>query len=217
MGSSNNRRAHPEKGSGRDEEMKNVYVVGGDRMVIDMFERRGWTCWYSAPEVCQEVTGYMPDLICFTGGADINPALYGQEPSPKLGRINQTRDDQEVMIFEMFKNKVPMVGICRGGQLLNVLNGGSMIQHIEGHLWGDREVIFQEGEEPFPRMKLREDHHQGMISAIDGMILAFDPRDQNQEIILYEKTSCLCFQAHPEWDHGDTEQVFFDHLLGCLG
>lgn len=187
--------------------MKNVYVVGGDRMVIDMFERRDWTCWYSAPEVCQEVTGYMPDLICFTGGADINPALYGQEPSPKLGRINQVRDDQEVMIFEMFKNKVPMVGICRGGQLLNVLNGGSMVQHIEGHLWGDREVKTILG-----TFLLREDHHQGMVVGPEGKLWGFDSRDETPEIIFYEKTMCLCFQAHPEWDDDNTEETFFDFL-----
>ena len=69
------------------------------------------------------------DLIVFTGGEDVNPQYYGEQLG-KYTHINSNRDNKEVDCFNRFRNVVPMLGICRGNQLLTVLNGGKVIQHV---------------------------------------------------------------------------------------
>lgn len=182
--------------------MKNVYVSGGDKLVIDMFEKHGWTTWHSSIDACQEITGYPPDLICFTGGADVNPKVYGEEPNGARG-WNDRRDEKEVSEFNLMKGKVPFVGICRGGQLLNVLNGGKMIQDhglISGTVetLGGREVLV--------------DHHQGIRSSIEAEDIDWKYTVEGlvDYAAYYGETYSLCFQPHPEWGHEGTEKWFFD-------
>src|SRR5690606_36449796 len=107
----------------------------------------------------------MPDLICFTGGADVSAELYGEENTYSF--CDPERDEEERIIYDMaLAHGIPMVGICRGGQFLNVMNGGKMIQHIEGHS-GDREIQTL-GSVDEPVFIIREDHHQGIRCSVDG-------------------------------------------------
>lgn len=77
------------------------------------------------------------DGIIFAGGPDIDPVLYGQDVDPDCGRINRLRDDLELKLFESAaKRKLPVLGICRGIQLLNVAMGGTLIQHVPGRFEG---------------------------------------------------------------------------------
>lgn len=71
------------------------------------------------------------DLLLFTGGADVNPELY-DEPKGSYTSINKDRDLEEKSIFNVYYH-VPKLGICRGSQLLTVLNGGKLIQNVTGH------------------------------------------------------------------------------------
>ena len=72
------------------------------------------------------------DGIVITGGEDVNPALYNQpEMLPKCGEINQYRDSLEYkMINYALENKIPLLGICRGLQIMNVSQGGSLFVDI---------------------------------------------------------------------------------------
>ena len=73
------------------------------------------------------------DLVVFTGGSDVDPALYA-EPKHKETRSKIDRDMREAAIFQVcVDSRIPMVGICRGAQLLTVLAGGKLVQHIGGH------------------------------------------------------------------------------------
>lgn len=74
------------------------------------------------------------DGFLFTGGGDVDPKYYGEEPSPKLGEVSEERDAFEFALLSsvMIREK-PVLGVCRGEQLLNVGLGGSLFQHIEGH------------------------------------------------------------------------------------
>ena len=94
---------------------KRVCVIGEDFYVDSMFEEHGW-------EVISEFMISTADLVCFTGGADVHPSFYGHSKHP-TSRCDVLRDNEEVEIWEEFVNNISMVGICRGGQLLNVLNG----------------------------------------------------------------------------------------------
>lgn len=72
------------------------------------------------------------DGIVITGGEDVNPALYNQEQMlDKCGKINYYRDSLEIkMINFALENKIPLLGICRGLQIMNVSQGGSLIVDI---------------------------------------------------------------------------------------
>ena len=74
------------------------------------------------------------DGLLMPGGVDIEPARYGQETHEKCGKIDLARDAAEWWILEAFlPTKKPVLGICRGIQTLNVFQGGTLHQHIEGH------------------------------------------------------------------------------------
>lgn len=68
-----------------------------------------------------------------TGGQDVDPALYGQKPSPACGRPCPARDRMEAGLLERaLRADRPLLGICRGLQFLNVFLGGSLWQDLPG-------------------------------------------------------------------------------------
>lgn len=74
------------------------------------------------------------DGLLMPGGVDIEPARYGQETDEKCGKIDIARDAAEWWMLETFlPTKKPVLGICRGIQILNVFMGGTLHQHIDGH------------------------------------------------------------------------------------
>ncbi|WP_026690138.1 gamma-glutamyl-gamma-aminobutyrate hydrolase family protein [Alteribacter aurantiacus] len=71
------------------------------------------------------------DGIVVTGGGDIDPTLFGEEPHPHLGIIHPDRDVFEVALLkEAMKQDKPILAICRGCQILNIAAGGDMYQDI---------------------------------------------------------------------------------------
>lgn len=85
-----------------------------------------------------EVVGLIDGLI-ITGGADVNPLLYGDEPSQEIGKTNTVRDKAETLLFtQARKRSIPILGICRGLQLINVLMGGTLCQDIPSQWKGGR-------------------------------------------------------------------------------
>ena len=73
------------------------------------------------------------DGMVFTGGSDINPAVYGQEPHPESSGFYDHRDSAELDLMRAaLARSMPVLGICRGMQLLNVARGGDLVQHLEG-------------------------------------------------------------------------------------
>ncbi|GIP33434.1 gamma-glutamyl-gamma-aminobutyrate hydrolase family protein [Paenibacillus sp. J2TS4] len=71
------------------------------------------------------------DGLLSSGGKDIDPTLFGEEPHPRLGEVSPERDRFEsMMIARMLQLDKPILGICRGCQILNVVQGGDMYQDI---------------------------------------------------------------------------------------
>jgi putative glutamine amidotransferase len=71
------------------------------------------------------------DGLLLTGGGDIDPTLFGEEPLQKLGNITPERDEFEIAIIQkMLKLNKPILGICRGFQIMNIAVGGDMYQDI---------------------------------------------------------------------------------------
>ncbi|MDE7333873.1 MAG: gamma-glutamyl-gamma-aminobutyrate hydrolase family protein [Lachnospiraceae bacterium] len=77
----------------------------------------------------------------FTGGQDVNPALYGAEKKPACGKASHDRDTLEKEIFaRALKADKPVFGICRGIQLINVLCGGTLYQDLPTEYKGTKAV-----------------------------------------------------------------------------
>lgn len=169
-----------------------VLVVGGDYSVESMFAGWGWDV---TTKVGEEV-----DFVMFTGGADINPELYGHENEASY--FNRGRDEFEIAVYEQYKD-TKKLGICRGMQLLNVLNGGKMIQHISGH--GSRnhpiiDLVVNKG------LRVNSCHHQCVVPTDDMTVIAKSD-DDIIEALWIPQDNALGIQGHPEWET-PTENYF---------
>ncbi len=81
-------------------------------------------------EVIAQLVGLCSGLV-LTGGDDIDPANYGEEPTPQLGPVNPRRDAAEKRALQAAAERdIPILGICRGHQLINVFFGGTLCQDI---------------------------------------------------------------------------------------
>ncbi|MGN0482511.1 MAG: gamma-glutamyl-gamma-aminobutyrate hydrolase family protein [Lachnospiraceae bacterium] len=73
-----------------------------------------------------QIDGYL-----FTGGHDIDPALYGEKKLPQCGAISRERDALEPLLYEFaLRQNKPLLGICRGIQMINVIEGGNLYQDL---------------------------------------------------------------------------------------
>lgn len=198
---------------------KKVLIITRSCDPADIFESRGWDVSHAVTHqaLCDAIrihTQAPYDLVVFTGGADLNPKLYGEKPNGAV-HWNDMRDELEVASYHAFVDKVPLAGICRGAQLLTVMNGGKLIQHKPGHT-GDHPVRYITKHGEFTE-NLRECHHQCLLPEGEFTVLGVDARDDNIEIVLFPKKKQLAFQGHPEWGCETTEGLFFDLLEEHLG
>ncbi|MGW8763845.1 gamma-glutamyl-gamma-aminobutyrate hydrolase family protein [Streptomyces sp. NPDC055815] len=86
------------------------------------------------PEDAAAVVARLDGLVV-AGGADVEPVRYGAEPDPRTGPPARARDTWELALIDAaLASGTPLLGICRGMQLLNVALGGTLIQHLDGHV-----------------------------------------------------------------------------------
>ncbi|MET7473919.1 gamma-glutamyl-gamma-aminobutyrate hydrolase family protein [Streptomyces sp. NPDC005648] len=86
-----------------------------------------------APELAAATVARLDGLV-IAGGPDVEPVHYGAEPHPRTGPPARARDAWELALIDAaLAARVPLLGICRGMQLLNVALGGTLVQHIDGH------------------------------------------------------------------------------------
>ena len=79
----------------------------------------------------------MLDGILFTGGEDILPLLFGEEPLKQVKYVSIERDEQELVLFKKaYERKIPILGICRGQQLMNIALGGTLYQDMDSQIPG---------------------------------------------------------------------------------
>src|SRR6266571_4962787 len=81
-------------------------------------------------------TPSLPDLdgLLLPGGLDVDPAFYGEVKDEKVGPIDRELDETELELFRAAREaEIPILGICRGQQVINVALGGSLVQHLEHH------------------------------------------------------------------------------------
>jgi GMP synthase-like glutamine amidotransferase len=167
-------------------------------------------------------------LVCFTGGEDVTPAIYGDKAHPSTF-FSVYRDAKETNIFnQCIDNGVPMVGICRGAQFLNVMSGGRMYQDVSEHTRSHALTDVLTGETVY----VSSTHHQMMMPSdkallvassclggtrewYDGEVFKKDTSKEDIEVVYYEHTKALCFQPHPEFTSAEYfgMKVYFQALL----
>ncbi|KDN77995.1 glutamine amidotransferase [Streptomyces olindensis] len=85
------------------------------------------------PERAVEAVARLDGLV-ISGGPDVEPVRYGAEREPRTGPSAPERDAWELALIEAaLASRIPLLGICRGMQLLNVALGGTLVQHVDGH------------------------------------------------------------------------------------
>ena len=125
------------------------------------------------------------DGLIFSGGADLAPALYGQEAHAKTDDAFPLRDDAELALLRAaLERDLPVLAICRGSQVLNVALGGDLVQHLpdvvgdEKHKltpgsYADHEVAIEEGSKLGSllgrRVPVKSHHHQGYDRLGEGL------------------------------------------------
>lgn len=154
------------------------------------------------------------DGFLFAGGDDVDPKHYGEEIAFDNVETTPLRDDFEIALVEVIKNdNRPILGICRGEQILNVAFGGSLYQHIDGHrqeelgrcnirpakvVEGSFLRSLSEGED----IMVNTFHHQAVKQVAPGFIVSARAEDGTVEAIEPEvKTDrfFLAVQWHPEF------------------
>lgn len=195
-----------------------VWVPDGDYQTVRMFSENGWI-------VTETVIA--ADLVVFTGGSDVTPALYGEKSIPSTAS-SELRDRNDLLAYSVAKkyNK-PCFGICRGLQFLNVMNMGKMWQHVDSHAIGERghKMYVEDGFLPYPAKEdhfvVNSYHHQMVIPPDGAMVLGWSigrsisrenatrkvgwkdlintELEKEPEIVYYNATNDIGVQFHPEY------------------
>lgn len=167
-----------------------------------------------------KILEYAPEqvsCVVFTGGADVHPSFYNQSPCA-LTAPCPWRDEHEIAIFKQARDlELPLFGICRGAQLMCVMAGGTLCQHLTNHGFSDHVVETHDGQTKM----LNSYHHQMMLPPEGAEVLAWaapklsrfylgDGGDEIQvereiEVCHFPNINALAVQYHPEL-HNEHEE-----------
>lgn len=169
-------------------------------------------------QLCELCDGFI-----LTGGHDVSPALYGQQPSAECGAANHLRDSLESVIFDFATTRdLPLLGICRGIQIVNVLCGGSLYQDLPSEHKHPKRANHQMTppyDKPCHRVNIIENtplaelirervievnsyHHQA-IKALSPQLraMAISEDDLVEAVYMEGKHFVQALQWHPEFNH----------------
>jgi putative glutamine amidotransferase len=162
------------------------------------------------------------DGLIITGGKDVDPARYGQQPHPTTDQPRLDRDAwEDALLTAAIERELPFLGICRGLQVLNVNRGGTLIQHLPDVVGSDRynlgggvfatnEVNVEPGTELAALLErsgaisVQSYHHQAVDTLAPG--LAVTARTDDGTVQAVELTTVpfgVAVQWHPEEDAND--------------
>lgn len=177
------------------------------------------------------------DGIIFSGGPDVDPSYFNEEPHPHTEDICPERDEAEVFLArECMRRAKPMLGICRGIQLLNIALGGSIYQDIPSqikkslkhrqdaprwHASHEVEIICEDSElfAIFGQNHIRVNsfHHQSVKDIAPDFKVTAVARDGVVEAIEAKRRDFFCMgvQWHPEemWHKDPLQFKLFEHFI----
>lgn len=178
------------------------------------------------------------DGFLFPGGHDIDPGLYGEERSEKCGVVCPQRDNMERIFFPLaLESGKPLLGICRGIQLFNVMLGGTLYQDIPSERPSDvthhetppydkvAHMVTVAENTPLHRavgageMPVNSYHHQGVKKLGQGLeTAALAPDGLPEALYLPDHRFALAVQWHPEFSHKTDEnnrKIFRAFVKAC--
>lgn len=175
------------------------------------------------------------DGLVFSGGEDIDPSWYGEEKSEKCGNSNEARDRFEILLFKKASERnIPILGICRGQQLINVAMGGTLIQDIPTEK-GDavKHGVYSDSTVPAHDITIQPGsiahkiygsstygvnsrHHQAIDKVAPELVVTAWSSDDIPEAVEAPNRHIFAFQSHPELNAaaGQTDHLkVFDYLV----
>lgn len=205
----------PSIGEGGQIQMKrayldSVYAAGGYPVVLP-------------PYAC-DFRGF--DGFIFTGGVDIHPKYYGEEVLPECGEIDAVRDEFEQKLFDKVGAR-PILGICRGMQVINVFMGGTLHQHIPSHSQAEARDVATHAvtlENPLrarlgaEKICVNSFHHQAIKALAPELSAVAHAADGTVEAVYAPGARFLwAVQWHPEdGDFGSSsERIFYELIRAC--
>ncbi len=182
-----------------------VYLTGS------LFEKRQFAEMFSRARCYNAKTPEEADLVVFAGGADVNPALYGELPHETTVH-DEERDKEDINLYNLCHSLgIPMFGICRGAQFLAVMNGFKLYQDVDGH--NQNHGIFDRKNKKYLQ-PVSSVHHQMVISGPGMEVIAHGHNSktrwfndttkavgnhQDVEAFFIRDTCCIGVQGHPEY------------------
>jgi putative glutamine amidotransferase len=160
------------------------------------------------PAYAAEVVARLDGLV-IAGGPDVDPQRYGAARDPRSGTPAPERDAWELaLIRAALAAGTPLLGICRGMQLLNVALGGTLVQHLEGHV-GAVGVFGEHPVTPVPGTRYAAAvpgpdtvpayHHQAVDRLGEGLVVSAYAADGTVEAVELPGAAWVCaVQWHPE-------------------
>jgi len=186
--------------------INSVLAAGGKPVLIPVM-----------PDEAAEEMLSVVDGLLFPGGVDIDPRHYNERPSQHMGRINPLLDTVEINLCKKaLAQDVPMLGICRGCQLITVAAGGTLVQDIPSQIggamkhqqsaprWhGTHEALFDDDSLVAHvyggrRVWVNSFHHQSMKNPGDSFTVTGRALDGVSEASESKKGFRLLLQWHPE-------------------
>jgi putative glutamine amidotransferase len=159
------------------------------------------------------------DCLMLAGGADLDAASYGARPHPETKGARAERDRFELALTHAaLERDMPVLGICRGMQMLNVACGGTIDQHLPDSLghedhrhtpgtFGDHDVRLEPGSLAAraaggDRLPVKSHHHQGVSEVGEGLVVTgwSEPDQVIEALELPDRPFALGVLWHPEED-----------------
>lgn len=161
------------------------------------------------------------DALFIPGGEDVHPKFYNEEPHPKLGDTSEIRDIVEIQLIRWaYDDNKPVLGICRGIQVINVALGGSLIQDIPEqkntsitHQTPDHKGMWEAGAHQIildrksklatvlgkDRVTVNSLHHQAVKTLAPKLMKTAEAEDGTVEALeAKERNFFIAVQCHPE-------------------
>src|SRR3989440_892020 len=171
------------------------------------------------------------DGLIFSGGSDLDPELYDQEPHEETFGVHPDRDHAELALLEAaLARDMPVLAVCRGSQVLNVARGGDLVQHLpdvvgdEKHkhtpgTFADHDVRLEEGTRLSTLLgehaPVKSHHHQGFGRVGEGLRVAAHAEDGTIEAVEDpQRRFALGVLWHPE---AGEDARLFDELVREAG
>lgn len=170
--------------------------------------------------------------LILSGGHDVDPHLYGEELLPKIGTIWPARDQFDMKLLKLAEEKgIPVLGVCRGAQIINVAHGGSLYQdisyrkeltykHMQGHtpdlpthqmsVAADSKLAKVLGK---TRFMVNSFHHQLIKDVAPDLKAVAKSDDGVVEGLENAAGNVLAVQWHPEMLHRNQQVAFMNNLF----